>query len=48
MVLVEKKKRSVFYQELVVGRGDVWRELQLPQPSHQEQPLFSNIYRVDW
>lgn len=32
-------KRSAFYQELVVGRGDVWREL---------QPLSSNIYRVDW
>lgn len=36
-VVSGEDKRSAFYQELVVGRGDVWREL---------QPLFSNIYRV--
>lgn len=42
-------KRSAFYQELVVGRGDVWGELQPPQPSPSGvASLHSNIYRVDW
>lgn len=40
LVLVERIKGVSFIRSWLLAEGT--------EPSHQEQPLFSNIYRVDW